>query len=85
MVTPNTGRRKGEHQVHHLIGVTEEQTTWDYGRTTGHIGAGDWAAGLAHLIDNRAVAPGDKVMLFGGGAGYTCTVAVLEINEVPQW
>ncbi|MEU6172914.1 ketoacyl-ACP synthase III family protein [Streptantibioticus parmotrematis] len=85
VVTPNTGRRKGDHQVHHLIGVTEEQTTWDYGRTTGHIGAGDWAAGLAHLIDTRAVEPGDKVMLFGGGAGYTCTVAVLEINEVPQW
>ncbi|MEU6285551.1 MULTISPECIES: ketoacyl-ACP synthase III family protein [unclassified Streptomyces] len=85
VVTPATGRRKGDHQVHHLLGVTEEQTTWSYGRTTGHVGGGDWAAGLAHLIDTRAVAPGDHVMLFGGGAGYTCTAAVLEITEVPQW
>ncbi|WP_030668689.1 ketoacyl-ACP synthase III family protein [Streptomyces rimosus] len=85
IVTPATGRRKGDHQLHHMLGVTEQQTTWDYGRTTGHVGAGDWAAGLAHLVETRAVAPGDKVMLFGGGAGYTCTVAVLEISEVPQW
>ncbi|WP_034089990.1 ketoacyl-ACP synthase III family protein [Streptacidiphilus albus] len=85
VITPATGRRKGDHQVHHLLGVTEEQTTWAYGSTTGHVGGGDWAAGLDHLIATGGLAAGDKVMLFGGGAGYTCTVAVLEIEEVPQW
>jgi 3-oxoacyl-[acyl-carrier-protein] synthase-3 len=85
IVTPSTGRLKGEHQVHDLLGVPEEVTTWDYGRTTGHIGAGDWAAGLEHLVTTRAVLPGDHVLLFGGGAGYTCTTAIVEILDLPEW
>ncbi|GAA3343086.1 hypothetical protein GCM10020358_40430 [Amorphoplanes nipponensis] len=85
MVTPATGRLKGDYQVHHLLGVAEEMTTWDFGRTTGHVGAGDWAAGLEHLVTTRAVEPGDHVLLFGGGAGYTCTTAVVEILDRPEW
>ncbi|MGO4425366.1 3-oxoacyl-[acyl-carrier-protein] synthase III C-terminal domain-containing protein, partial [Streptomyces sp. MCAF7] len=85
VVIPATGRRKGEYQLHHLLGVEEHQTTWEYGRTTGHIGGGDLAAGLAHLVETEAVGPGDRVLLFGGGSGFTCTTALLEITEVPQW
>lgn len=85
IVTPATGRLKGDHQVHDLLGVAEHVTTWDFGRTTGHIGAGDWAAGLEHLVGTRAVLPGDHVLLFGGGAGYTCTTAVVEILDLPEW
>jgi 3-oxoacyl-[acyl-carrier-protein] synthase-3 len=84
VVTPASGRLKGDFQMHDLLGVTEECTTWDFGRTTGHIGAGDWALGVEHLLRTRAVAPGDKVLLFGGGAGYTCTAAVIEILDVPE-
>jgi 3-oxoacyl-[acyl-carrier-protein] synthase III len=85
IVTPSTGRLKGDFQVHDLLGVSEHVTTWDFGRTTGHIGAGDWAAGLEHLVMTRAVLPGDHVLLFGGGAGYTCTTAVVEILDLPEW
>jgi 3-oxoacyl-[acyl-carrier-protein] synthase-3 len=80
-----TGRFEGGWHFHHLLAVPEATTTWEYGRTTGHIGAGDWNAGLAWLLRTEAVGPGDKVMLFGGGAGYSCTAAVLEITELPQW
>jgi 3-oxoacyl-[acyl-carrier-protein] synthase III len=85
VVMPAAGRMKGEAQFHHLLGVTEEQTTWDFGSRTGHIGAGDWYAGLEHLVERQTVAPGDRVVLFGGGAGYTCTVAVVEITALPDW
>ncbi len=80
-----TGRFDGGYHFHHLLTVGESVTTWEYGRTTGHVGAGDWNAGLAWLLRTEAVAPGDKVMLFGGGAGYSCTAAVLEIIRSPQW
>jgi 3-oxoacyl-[acyl-carrier-protein] synthase-3 len=83
-VTPASGRLKSDFQVHDLLGVSESATTWDFGRTTGHVGAGDWALGLEHLVATRAVAPGDHVLLFGGGAGYTCTAAVLEILNLPE-
>ncbi|MDO0926702.1 ketoacyl-ACP synthase III family protein [Streptomyces sp. TG1A-8] len=80
-----TGRFEHGYHFHHLLQVPESLTTWEYGRTTGHIGAGDWNAGLDWLVRTRAVAPGDRVLLFGGGAGYSCTAAVLEITELPDW
>ena len=85
VVTPASGRMKGDAQVHDLLGVPEQATTWEYGRTTGHVGAGDWVLGLEHLLTTRALVPGDHVLLFGGGAGYTCTAAVVEILELPEW
>lgn len=72
-------RRGTGHELHDLLGVPDERTSWSYGRTTGHLGAGDQFAGLARLTESGAVAPGDRVLLFGGGAGYTCTAAVVEI------
>jgi 3-oxoacyl-[acyl-carrier-protein] synthase III len=83
-VIPASRRGHGQ-ELHRLLGVADERTTWHYARTTGHLGPGDQFAGLAHLVETGRVAPGDRVMLFGGGAGYTCTVAVLEILRVPEW
>jgi 3-oxoacyl-[acyl-carrier-protein] synthase-3 len=85
VVLPATGQVDGDSQMPDLLGATAEQTTWEFGRTTGHIGAGDGCAGLAYLLASNGVAPGDRVMLFGGGAGYTCTAVVLEILRIPEW
>jgi 3-oxoacyl-[acyl-carrier-protein] synthase III len=85
VVTPASGRVPGDYQLHDLIGVPEERTTWEYGRTVGHVGGGDWALGLHHLLATRAVEAGMRVLLFGGGAGYTCTAAVVEILDIPEW
>lgn len=83
VVTPAVRVLDSPIQLHQLIGVPEDKTTWDYCRSTGHLGAGDWIAGLAHLVDDGLVAVGDRVLLYGGGAGYSCTVAVLEIVAEP--
>ncbi|MFF7239067.1 3-oxoacyl-[acyl-carrier-protein] synthase III C-terminal domain-containing protein [Streptomyces collinus] len=85
VVIPSTGRIQGPFQIHHLLGVEEERTTWEFARRSGHVGAGDWAAGLEHLLCTGALSAGDHVMLYGGGAGYTITTAVLEITAVPDW
>ncbi|MEU6256473.1 ketoacyl-ACP synthase III family protein [Streptomyces sp. NPDC047043] len=85
VVIPSTGRIQGPFQIHHLLGVDEDRTTWEFARRSGHIGAGDWAAGLEHLLLTGEVSAGDHVMLYGGGAGYTLTTAVLEILAVPDW
>ncbi|MEV0001613.1 ketoacyl-ACP synthase III family protein [Micromonospora sp. NPDC050980] len=85
VITPATGRLPGDSQLHDLLGVPESTTTWEYGRTTGHVGGGDWALGLEHLLRTGALDAGDHVLLLGGGAGYTCTAAVVEILEPPEW
>lgn len=84
VVTGSTGLFEHGWHWHHLLGVDEHLTTWEYGRTTGHIGAGDWNAGLDWLLRTEAVRPGDRVLLFGGGAGYSLTAAVVEITELPD-
>ncbi|OKH98849.1 hypothetical protein A6A06_24825 [Streptomyces sp. CB02923] len=67
------------------FGFALAQTTWEYGREVGHLGAGDQIAGLAHLLETKAVGPGDKLVLSGLGQGFTFGCAVLEIVAEPQW
>jgi 3-oxoacyl-[acyl-carrier-protein] synthase-3 len=85
VVTAATGRFPDGFHFHSMLGVPEERTTWAFGRGTGHVGAGDWFVGLEHLCETGDLAPGDKVLLFGGGAGYTCTAAVIEVLRLPAW
>ncbi|GAA4982839.1 ketoacyl-ACP synthase III family protein [Pseudonocardia tropica] len=84
VVIPAAGRAKLDWQLSQLVGVEEHQTTWPFARTHGHLGAGDQFAGLRHLVVSGVVGPGDRVLIVGGGAGLTCTCAVVEIlSELP--
>jgi 3-oxoacyl-[acyl-carrier-protein] synthase-3 len=85
-VFPNAGRtvvdwdyRKRE------FGIEEADTTWAWGRQTGHMAGGDQIGGLTWLLETKAVHPGDKVVLAGVGAGWSFSAAVLEILEQPDW
>lgn len=62
-----------------LIQLPEERTTWSFGRTTGHVGAADHLLGLDHLLSSGKVGPGDRVLLLGGGTGFSCTCAIVEV------
>ncbi|MEU9472437.1 ketoacyl-ACP synthase III family protein [Streptomyces avermitilis] len=68
-----------------VLGFSEKQSTWDLGRQVGHIGAGDQFLGLEHLVRERAVGPGDLVLLVAAGAGFSLSAAVVEILDVPSW
>jgi 3-oxoacyl-[acyl-carrier-protein] synthase-3 len=64
-----------------FLGLELEQSAWSLGRTTGHMGAGDQAAGLHHLLTTGRLRTGDRVLLIGSGTGFTTTCAVLEILD----
>jgi len=68
-----------------LLGFKEEQSTWDLGRTIGHLGPGDPTAGINHLVENRSLSVGDLLLVFAAGAGFTLSAAVLEILSLPSW
>ncbi|SDC23085.1 ketoacyl-ACP synthase III family protein [Actinokineospora iranica] len=80
-VIPAAGRAKLDWQLSQLVGLREDQTTWSFARTHGHLGAGDQFAGLRHLIAAGVVTPGDRVLMVGSGAGLTATSAVFEILD----
>jgi 3-oxoacyl-[acyl-carrier-protein] synthase III len=67
------------------VGLPLELSTWDFGRTVGHMGASDQVVSLEHLLLTSALAPGDHVLLCGGAAGFASCCAVLEILQVPAW
>lgn len=84
-VLPATRRGRPGQELPEVLGIPDKRTNWGFGRRTGHLGAGDQFAGLENALLTGEVAEGDLVLLFGGGAGYSCTAAVLQITEVPQW
>ncbi|MER5772443.1 ketoacyl-ACP synthase III family protein [Streptomyces sp. NPDC001985] len=84
VVIPTGGRSKTRWQAEELLGVDEERTTWEFGRRTGHLGAGDQFAALNDLTERGLLAPGDRVLVLSAGPG-TASCAVLEITTAPAW
>ncbi|QFZ24395.1 hypothetical protein EKG83_21150 [Saccharothrix syringae] len=85
VVLPNVGLTVRWWGLLKEMGVGPERTTWDFGRNIGHLGAGDQFNGLHHLVVDRALEPGDRVVLAGSGHGFNWASAVLEILEAPDW
>jgi 3-oxoacyl-[acyl-carrier-protein] synthase III len=67
------------------FGVDVSQTTWELGRTTGHVGAADPITGLTYLLEQGQLSVGERVMLVSIGAGWYWSTALVECVEVPDW
>lgn len=66
-------------------GIEEARTTWEWGRTVGHVGAGDHIAGLTHLFEQDTLRPGDRVAMVGVGGGFSFGCSVVEVLERSGW
>ncbi|MDJ0360819.1 ketoacyl-ACP synthase III family protein [Rhodococcus sp. H29-C3] len=80
VVIPAVGRTKLDWQLQELIPVDLDRTNWSFASTTGHLGSGDQFVGLSALQAAGTLSDGDKVLLVGGGAGFTCTSVVLKYS-----
>jgi 3-oxoacyl-[acyl-carrier-protein] synthase-3 len=67
------------------LGLPMSKSSWEYGRTIGHVGASDHVVALNHLLEAGELSPGDHVLLAGGSPGYSVTAAVLTITDLPAW
>ncbi|MEU3983418.1 ketoacyl-ACP synthase III family protein [Streptomyces sp. NPDC026672] len=79
-VLPNFGHGRLTSTFLRRWGIPEERTTWQWGRSVGHLGAGDQFAGLAFLAGSGRVRAGELGLLFGVGAGFTWSCAVVEFT-----
>jgi 3-oxoacyl-[acyl-carrier-protein] synthase-3 len=67
------------------LGLPMERSTYDYGRTVGHIGSCDQIMSLDHLITSDQLKPDDHVLLLTQGPGMVTSCFVIKILEVPAW
>lgn len=67
------------------LGLPEEKSTWDFGRTVGHLAASDHVVALDHLVTTGQVGPGDHVLLAGAAPGFVVSSAVLTISANAPW
>lgn len=77
-------RRLTSNYLRHL-GVEAERTSWSFGRTVGHLGAGDHIAALEYLVTTGRIRAGQRCALLAVGAGFTWSCAVLHILSEPDW
>jgi 3-oxoacyl-[acyl-carrier-protein] synthase-3 len=77
-ILPALGQTRLRAHFYRPLGLDPARTTWSWGRTTGHLGAGDQFAGLNHLVATGKMAPGDRGLLLGVGSGFTWSAAVVE-------
>lgn len=84
-VFPNVGLSVLRNRYLEPLGLDLAATVWEWGRTTGHVGTADQITGLAYLIDQGWLRPGQRVMLVGIGAGFTWSCAIIECLQAPSW
>jgi 3-oxoacyl-[acyl-carrier-protein] synthase-3 len=83
VVFPNLGASGLRRAYLQPLGLDLADTAWEWGRRTGHVGTADQIIGLGNVADSGRVAPGDRVLLVGIGAGFNWTCAVIEFISEP--
>nr|QBF51770.1 3-oxoacyl-ACP synthase [Streptomyces caniferus] len=67
------------------LGLPMSRSSFDYGRSVGHVGGADVFISLEHLVRTGEVTAGDNVLLVSQGPGWICTASVVEILDLPPW
>jgi 3-oxoacyl-[acyl-carrier-protein] synthase III len=81
----NYSREIVEQRCMAALGLAMSRSTWEFGRTVGHLGASDQIVSLDHLLGQDLLKPGDPMLLLGVGPGVTVSCAVVEILEPTPW
>ena len=80
IVLPNNGKSVYWWRLLEQKGVSLSRTTWDFGKSIGHLGAGDQAAALSDLLSRRSVSAGDYLLIAGSGYGFSWGAALLQVE-----
>jgi len=67
------------------LGVALKSTTWEYGSTVGHAGAGDQVISFDHLLETGELGPGAQLLMLSVGPGVNVVGAVIRVLDVPPW
>jgi 3-oxoacyl-[acyl-carrier-protein] synthase III len=62
------------------LDIAPDRGTWEFTRTTGHMGPSDPAAGIEYLWSTGQAVPGDRLLVVASAPGMEAGAAVLEIT-----
>jgi 3-oxoacyl-[acyl-carrier-protein] synthase-3/clorobiocin biosynthesis protein CloN2 len=74
-----------QHRCMAALGLPMAKSTWDFGRTVGHLGASDQIVAFEHLLATGQLGTGDHFLMVGVGPGVTLSAAVIHVVGVPPW
>lgn len=81
----NYSREIVEQRCMSPLGLDMAVSTWEFGRTVGHLGASDQIVSLDHLLTTGELVPGNHILLLGVGPGVTISCAVVRILDHAPW
>jgi 3-oxoacyl-[acyl-carrier-protein] synthase III len=81
----NSSREIVEQRGTGALGLPFELSTWEFGRTVGHLGASDQLVSFDHLLNTGQLRPGDHLLMTGMGPGVTLACAVVKVLSTPPW
>ncbi|GAA1311323.1 ketoacyl-ACP synthase III family protein [Saccharothrix xinjiangensis] len=81
----NYSREIVEQRCTAPLGLPLARSTWEFGRTIGHLGASDQVVALDHLLAAGELVPGDHLLMLGVGPGVTVAAAVVRILRPAPW
>lgn len=81
----NYSREIVEQRCMAALGLPMKMSTWEYGRTVGHLGASDQIVSLDHLLGSGELGEGDHLLMLGVGPGVTLSSAIVRITHPAPW
>jgi 3-oxoacyl-[acyl-carrier-protein] synthase-3/clorobiocin biosynthesis protein CloN2 len=81
----NYSREIVEQRCMAALDLPMERSTWEFGRTLGHLGASDQIVSLDHLVSTGQLGAGDHFLMLGVGPGVTISAAVVKVLDTPPW
>jgi len=81
----NYSREIVQQRCMSALGLPMSLSTWDFGRTVGHLAASDQVVSLDHLLATGQLGPGERLLMIGVGPGVTISCAVVEVTRTPPW
>jgi 3-oxoacyl-[acyl-carrier-protein] synthase III len=81
----NYSREIVEQRCMAALRLPMSMSTWEFGRTVGHLGASDQVVSLDHLLSTGALCAGDHLLMLGVGPGVTLSCAVVKILAPAPW
>lgn len=81
LITPNIGRAIAEPLYAGVFAALARQHYSDMGRHVGHTGTADQFLALAELMQQNLLRPGQRVLLIGAGAGFSCSAMLIQVEN----